>query len=219
MEAMFTKELLERLYWQEEKSLATIGEIYHKDPSAIKRWMILFGIPRRPAGQPNSGKNIKCQVCNKEFYVPKARLKRYKPKYCGIPCRTIGLRGQFLKKTEKLTHTTAITYRLRKTIGKCQICGFDKEPRILTTHHVNLNHADNSTKNLLLLCPNCHSLEHLRKENRSRPPIVFFGRKCVPYSDWSIKGEYNCKRCGKMFKSPTLKRKYCFDCKPYQGIN
>ena len=197
----------------ERKSLSQIGELYHRDPSAIKRWMIIYGIPRR-LPQSRSGTMFKCQICENEFYVTKGRANRYNPKYCSMACRTKGIRQKWLKETKNLKNTTAITYRLRKQIGKCQICGYCEEPRILTTHHKNMNHKDNSPSNLLLLCPNCHSLEHLKNGNRSRPPLIFFGRTRRPYSEWSIKGEYKCKNCGKVFKSPTLKRKYCFDCLP-----
>lgn len=211
---MFTKELLETLYWKEGKSLAQIGEVYHRDATDIKRWMVKFGIPRRPVAKPHMGKFFKCQICTKEFYVPKAQAERYPPKYCSIPCRTIGMRGRWLKKNDALTNTTPITHRLRKTIGKCQICGFNSELRILTTHHKNMNHSDNSSDNLLLLCPNCHSLEHLKAGNSNpRPPLPFFGQS---QKNWQFK-QKNCAFCGKEFKPRSVGRtrsKFCYDCLP-----
>jgi 5-methylcytosine-specific restriction endonuclease McrA len=45
---------------------------------------------------------------------------------------------------------------------KCEICGIrtwynKKIP--LELHHKNNNHLDNSFDNLVILCPNCHSIQ------------------------------------------------------------
>lgn len=44
---------------------------------------------------------------------------------------------------------------------KCELCGirtwYDK-PIPLELHHKNHNHLDNSFDNLMILCPNCHSI-------------------------------------------------------------
>lgn len=59
--------------------------------------------------------------------------------------------------------------------GKCSLCGYDKEPRILQFHHLNgksdkignisemksLRKITEESKKCALLCPNCHALEHL----------------------------------------------------------
>jgi hypothetical protein len=46
---------------------------------------------------------------------------------------------------------------------ECEICGWhmkSKDGRLpLELHHINGNHWDNRIENLLILCPNCHSLE------------------------------------------------------------
>lgn len=44
-------------------------------------------------------------------------------------------------------------------IGKCEICGFS-DKRILQVHHKDKNRKHNTRDNLVLLCPNCHALEH-----------------------------------------------------------
>lgn len=49
---------------------------------------------------------------------------------------------------------------LRNTIGHCQACGYEAEPHILQVHHIDRNRRHNTNENLLLLCPNCHQLEH-----------------------------------------------------------
>ena len=47
---------------------------------------------------------------------------------------------------------------------KCEKCGninWCGGPIPLELHHINGNHYDNRLENLILLCPNCHSLEHV----------------------------------------------------------
>jgi len=45
----------------------------------------------------------------------------------------------------------------RKTTQKCIICGFDK---IVDLHHIDLNKENQSTTNLVGLCPNHHRMIH-----------------------------------------------------------
>lgn len=42
----------------------------------------------------------------------------------------------------------------------CQICGWKEVPEVLELHHKDRNHRNNSQSNLMLLCPNCHTIEH-----------------------------------------------------------
>lgn len=50
----------------------------------------------------------------------------------------------------------------RGLIERCNRCGYKEEPRILGVHHKDRNRKNNVIENLEVLCPNCHSLEHLR---------------------------------------------------------
>lgn len=46
---------------------------------------------------------------------------------------------------------------------KCEVCGvsmWQNEKLKLELHHINGNHTDNRLENLIILCPNCHSLTH-----------------------------------------------------------
>lgn len=56
--------------------------------------------------------------------------------------------------------------------NKCSKCGFDKEPKILHFHHLRdkignvsemkgLRMIKEEVKKCILLCPNCHALEHV----------------------------------------------------------
>jgi 5-methylcytosine-specific restriction endonuclease McrA len=45
---------------------------------------------------------------------------------------------------------------------KCELCGLSIWQGIklpLELHHKNGNHLDNSYDNLMILCPNCHSIQ------------------------------------------------------------
>lgn len=49
---------------------------------------------------------------------------------------------------------------------KCGLCGYSKHPRILCIHHkipCALGGTHNPL-NLIVLCPNCHALEHINLE-------------------------------------------------------
>jgi 5-methylcytosine-specific restriction endonuclease McrA len=50
----------------------------------------------------------------------------------------------------------------RNMILVCERCGYDEEPRILGVHHKDRNRKNNELANLEVLCPMCHSLEHMR---------------------------------------------------------
>lgn len=54
--------------------------------------------------------------------------------------------------------------KLLNEIGKCEKCGFD-DKRALCIHHKDKNRGNNIRKNLILLCWNCHIIEHF--EDRS----------------------------------------------------
>jgi predicted HNH restriction endonuclease len=52
---------------------------------------------------------------------------------------------------------------LKKDMIKiCNRYGYNSEPKILGVHHKDRNRHNNDISNLEVLCPNCHSLEHLK---------------------------------------------------------
>lgn len=71
------------------------------------------------------------------------------------------------------------TYKLKLRLisegykeDKCELCGWDKKiPGNKYTpcelHHINGNRSDHRLENLILICPNCHSLQdHYRSRNQ-----------------------------------------------------
>jgi hypothetical protein len=109
---------------------------------------------------------MKCLNCNKD-------LTGRQTKYCCNQCQTDyqykeyislwkanqvdGLSGQFgISKYLK-------RYFLEKANYQCELCGWGEtnpftQKKPLELHHKDGNYKNNSEDNLILLCPNCHSL-------------------------------------------------------------
>ncbi|MGN6312532.1 MAG: HNH endonuclease signature motif containing protein [Rhodanobacteraceae bacterium] len=51
-------------------------------------------------------------------------------------------------------------------VNACSRCGYSEVKDILVVHHKDRNRTHNDLANLEVLCPNCHSLEHLRENHR-----------------------------------------------------
>ena len=68
-------------------------------------------------------------------------------------------------KDREASHPERAEYRKFKG-GKCERCGFVAENGIqLDVHHIDRNHSNNNSKNLMTLCANCHRLESLFSKN------------------------------------------------------
>lgn len=103
----------------------------------------------------NKGKTeYECQHCHKKFNAPLST----KRKYCSRKCVN---KASHLIFNPSFTTVRKSMIR-RKMIEKCNRCAFEKEPRILGVHHKDRNRNNNDISNLEVLCPNCHSIEHLK---------------------------------------------------------
>lgn len=80
----------------------------------------------------------------------KKRLKKYPHKYS-------------LKKNYK--SKTGLKNAMKNVYGKseCFICNWKDHPEILQVHHKDMNHNNNTLKNCIWLCPNCHSYVHYKE--------------------------------------------------------
>jgi len=106
-----------------------------------------------------------CINCNKEI--------KNRNKYCSIKCQKEheyneyilkwkngeidGMRGDY----QISMHLK--TYLFKKYNNKCAKCGWDKINKFtnnipLEIDHIDGNYKNNNENNLILLCPNCHSL-------------------------------------------------------------
>lgn len=95
---------------------------------------------------------VNCKHCGKEINCSPSEKRVYCSKQC------IG------KESQKTFHPNYTTVR-KKIINmglmvKCQICGYSENRNILGVHHIDRNKHNNTLENLIVLCPNCHSLEH-----------------------------------------------------------
>ncbi len=82
-------------------------------------------------------RHLQCRKCNKTFWG------KYGQKYCS-DCQEYSFPlGSF-----------------------CKMCG-ENDRRCLAKHHINNNHGNNESNNLLIVCFNCHRKLHLAKINEA----------------------------------------------------
>lgn len=142
-----------------------------------------------PEKRKRGGAWISCETCKQEFYVFPSRMKDGNPRFCSQKCYIReGNRNPFYggKHSQKSSQNrnkfktgkenpnfirfgrqsgfvgkTFIWWRnyLMEQFGKCETCGFP-DKRILEVHHKDRNRNNNTRENLILLCPNCHALQH-----------------------------------------------------------
>lgn len=97
---------------------------------------------------------IACRHCNTKFQASPSTNRIY----CSRSC--INKENQ---KVWKPKYTTVRkTMRSRGLLIQCTRCGYSEVPQILGVHHKDRNKHNNALRNLEVLCPNCHSLEHLK---------------------------------------------------------
>ncbi len=128
------------------------------------------GVKARGALPANKGVSIypkmPCLKCGQEFLARPSRRRDgtlQKPKFCSRKCFDTYLRAHWHE-----LHPKVDFYSKRflvREIGRCERCGFS-DTRILMTHHKNGKRSDNRRENLLIVCPNCHALEHLNSDGK-----------------------------------------------------
>jgi len=99
-------------------------------------------------------KQYTCKHCSKQFLNPPS----HKRVYCSRAC----VSKSNLEEWNPAFSTVRKSMVKRGMIKACIKCGYDKEPKILGVHHIDENRKNNELSNLMVLCPNCHSLEHLK---------------------------------------------------------
>lgn len=94
-----------------------------------------------------------CYTCGIQYKA----TKRSGKKYCSIQC----CNKQKIK--DGAPSFAAVRANMKKAgeITTCERCGFNQHPHILGIHHKDRDRNNNKRNNLEVLCPNCHSLEHL----------------------------------------------------------
>jgi endogenous inhibitor of DNA gyrase (YacG/DUF329 family) len=111
---------------------------------------------------------IMCLYCGKDIYELKKRSGSRK--YCSTKCKISALaenRRQRYKDKRVFGKWTDYKELKKYLINKhksCQKCGWRDEIGVLEGHHIDENRKNNKEENLLLLCPNCHSIEHYKNK-------------------------------------------------------
>jgi len=108
---------------------------------------------------------MECINCKKE--IPKRN------KFCSIKCQKEYQYKKYIedwkfgkqegKRGEYQISMHIKTYLFEKYNSKCAICGWGKKNNYtgnipLEIEHIDGNYKNNKEENLILLCPNCHSL-------------------------------------------------------------
>lgn len=98
----------------------------------------------------------KCLFCDSVFFTSPSADKDFCSKQCVVDHKV-------LRSKSPASFQTARKWMLaRNMLNKCRDCGYDAEPKIIGAHHNDENRMNNSPENLIPLCPNCHSLRHMK---------------------------------------------------------
>ena len=125
---------------------------------------------RRAAYQLNKGEfQEKARIRSAKYYHEVHKLRRQEN-----PAHYKELDRQ--RSARQYVKRKALLLELRNEMGgKCSKCGYCADIRILTFHHTDKNKLDNvsnililkkireEAKKCILLCPNCHAIEHLNE--------------------------------------------------------
>ena len=98
---------------------------------------------------------IQCSYCHKKIRRLKTELATNKSgyAYCSKEC------GNRHKNSLKIQNEDGTNYRRNaflKYSHECDICGWNKDERVLEVHHLDENRNNNKIENLRILCPICH---------------------------------------------------------------
>jgi len=168
---MITEESKRKMGWRRKKIFSSYfknckvcGKKFKTIPSQDKKCCSYKcnGIRRRK-------EKIKyiCLICGKDIYDYKTR----KRKYCSTKCKIEALARLRKKRFEniriyrKWKGSRELKEYLIKTYGACQICGWKVEVNVLEAHHKDRNKKNNNENNLILICPNCHSIDHYNNKD------------------------------------------------------
>lgn len=124
----------------------------------------------------------KCEI-SKFLQIKQETLTNYLKKYNmdydgnqnrkGFPHPEARIPLEKILNNETVYHSVSLKKRLIECglkTDKCEICGISEwygKKLVLELHHIDGNHNNNNLDNLMLLCPNCHSLtDGFRKSNK-----------------------------------------------------
>ena len=96
-----------------------------------------------------------CKFCNNTFKPSKRQLDQRTCSYsCSVKYRYI------LKYGPDYMSVSSYKKERLKIDPKCELCGWNNIPQVMEVHHKDRNRRNNTKPNLILICPNCHSIDH-----------------------------------------------------------
>jgi hypothetical protein len=115
--------------------------------------------------RPKPNPNVKCAMCDKEFYLTKSRTVKSKSglHFCCRECKDKAQRISGISAILPTHYNSANDYRtlaIQKYGLKCSSCGYEDHPAAITVHHKDRDRKNNSLDNLEVLCQNCHCIKH-----------------------------------------------------------
>jgi endogenous inhibitor of DNA gyrase (YacG/DUF329 family) len=97
-----------------------------------------------------------CEACGSPFTPSRERAARF----CSQGCHLRLLAQRRSARSGIFGTTKKAKATLLRELGRCERCSYNAVPGILELHHHDRNPRHNHRENVILLCPNCHSLDH-----------------------------------------------------------
>jgi len=123
-----------------------------------------------------------CLFCKKEnsklvrdYHFGKNKL----PRFCNRNCKDLAsrienildCRPKHYSKNNNSRYSRPVAFR--NYSHRCENCFYDIYVKILEVHHIDGNKRNNKLDNLIILCPNCHSLLTLKIVKLENRKFVF----------------------------------------------
>jgi len=145
------------------------GKSFYAKPSHIKKGWGKYCSPECQHEAQLKGEFVYCGICGKKIWRPPKQLTHSKSGkfFCSKSHQTLwrnkiysGPNHPFWKGGE---HQEYKSFLLQSGIAqKCKLCSC-RDRRVLVVHHLDEKRNNNSLKNLIWLCLNCHHLVHYYK--------------------------------------------------------
>ncbi len=114
-----------------------------------------------------NGVNVKCAACGELIYRTPRHFKHSKSKlfFCNKSCLAVwknknSLIGEDHVNWKNGEHAYRNIMKRGGAPQVCKSCGM-RDPRLLLVHHIDGERTNNTLKNLMWLCHNCHFLKHV----------------------------------------------------------
>jgi len=143
---------------------------FYAKPSWLKRGWGKYCSSKCQYQARLKGKFVNCVICGKKIWRQPHEFKHSKSRkfFCSKSCQTIwrnqifvGPKHPLWKGGGKVKYRNILSRNGIKP--KCKLCGC-KDKRILVVHHRDKKRSNNTIKNLVWLCLNCHHLVHYYKD-------------------------------------------------------